>query len=216
MIAPPDAPRGPMAGANHAACAIRRCCRPPNVDANHQPRPRSLRSGRGGPQRSAPTRTDRRAQTIPPRSVPLLRHSSDADHPPRPGYRPRRFNYMGDRLCDSTSRMRPHRAVHRACYRVGAENRSDVRSQGPGRARTSASTGRLRKMIAHRWERNLKDVGDQALMCRLDTQIPRSRPGLSRSYNGRRLGRIDVHMLWFGPRGRCGPIGCRPGSSIRS
>jgi hypothetical protein len=42
-------------------------------------------------------------------------------------------------------------------------------------------------MIAHRWERNLKDVGDQALMRGLDTAVPSVRPGLSRSYNGRRL-----------------------------
>jgi hypothetical protein len=42
-------------------------------------------------------------------------------------------------------------------------------------------------MIAHRWERNLKDVGDQALMRGLGTAFPSIRPGLSRSYSGRRL-----------------------------
>jgi hypothetical protein len=47
--------------------------------------------------------------------------------------------------------------------------------------------GRLQMMIAHRWERNLKDVGDQALMRGLGTAVPSIRPGLSRSYNGRRL-----------------------------
>ena len=36
-------------------------------------------------------------------------------------------------------------------------------------------------------ERNLKDVGDQALVRGLDTAVPSIRPGLSRSYNGRRL-----------------------------
>ena len=37
-------------------------------------------------------------------------------------------------------------------------------------------------MIAHSWERNLKDVGDQALMRGLSTAFPSLRPGLSRSY----------------------------------
>ena len=32
-----------------------------------------------------------------------------------------------------------------------------------------------------------KDVGEQALMRGLDTAVPSVRPGLSRSYNGRRL-----------------------------
>ena len=34
-------------------------------------------------------------------------------------------------------------------------------------------------MIAHRWGRDLKDVGDQALMRGLDTAFPSMRPGLS-------------------------------------
>jgi hypothetical protein len=42
------------------------------------------------------------------------------------------------------------------------------------------------KIIAHRWGRNLKDVGDQALMRGLATAFPSVRPGLSRSYSGHR------------------------------
>ena len=41
-------------------------------------------------------------------------------------------------------------------------------------------------IIAHGWRRDLKDVGDQALMRGLDTAFPIMRPGLSRSYDGRR------------------------------
>ena len=41
-------------------------------------------------------------------------------------------------------------------------------------------------MIAQRWRRNLKDVGDQALMRGLVTAFPSVRPGLSLSYCGRR------------------------------
>jgi hypothetical protein len=41
-------------------------------------------------------------------------------------------------------------------------------------------------MIAHGWRRDLKDVGDQALMRGLATAFPRVRPELSRSYGGRR------------------------------
>jgi hypothetical protein len=41
-------------------------------------------------------------------------------------------------------------------------------------------------IVAHRWRRNLEDVGDQALMRGLDTAFPIVRPGLSRSYDGRR------------------------------
>ena len=42
-------------------------------------------------------------------------------------------------------------------------------------------------MNAQGWERDLKDVGDQALMRGLVTALPIVRPGLSRSYSGRRL-----------------------------
>ena len=41
-------------------------------------------------------------------------------------------------------------------------------------------------MIAHGWRRDLKDVGDEALMRGLATAFPRVRLGLSRSYDGRR------------------------------
>jgi hypothetical protein len=45
---------------------------------------------------------------------------------------------------------------------------------------------RYRINVAHRWRRDLKDVGDQALMRGLGTAFPIVRPGLSLSYNGRR------------------------------
>ena len=41
-------------------------------------------------------------------------------------------------------------------------------------------------MIAQGWRRNLKDVGDQALMRGLGTAFPILRPGRSLSYGGRR------------------------------
>lgn len=40
-------------------------------------------------------------------------------------------------------------------------------------------------MIAHRWEQDLKDVGEQALMRGLDTAVPIKRLGLFQSYCGR-------------------------------
>jgi hypothetical protein len=70
---------------------------------------------------------------------------------------------------------------------VGSQRRSDVRSQGPGQHETFRFNERPEEMIAHRWERNLKDVGDQALMRGLGTAVPSMRPGLSPSYSGRRL-----------------------------
>ena len=64
--------------------------------------------------------------------------------------------------------------------------RSDVRCQSLGRARSPAPKSADVWMIAHGWRRDLKDVGDQALMRGLVTAFPRTRPGLSRSYGGHR------------------------------
>ncbi len=43
-------------------------------------------------------------------------------------------------------------------------------------------------MIAQGWRRDLKDVGDQALMRGLVTSFPIVRPGRSLSYGGRQRG----------------------------
>jgi hypothetical protein len=63
------------------------------------------------------------------------------------------------------------------------------------------------KMAARGWRRNLIDVGDQALMRGLDTAFPIMRPGLFRSYCGRRslpaTKRLtDIPLPWFCPRRR--------------
>ena len=69
--------------------------------------------------------------------------------------------------------------------KVGSKGRSDVRCQ-PQRQGSSFALRAALRMIAHRWGRGLKDVGDQALMRGLDTAVPSVRPGRSLSYGGRR------------------------------
>jgi hypothetical protein len=67
------------------------------------------------------------------------------------------------------------------------ENSALMSAARAGRTRPPSSTSGLEEMLAHGWERNLKDVGDQALMPGLGTAVSSVRPGLSRCYNGHRL-----------------------------
>jgi hypothetical protein len=69
-------------------------------------------------------------------------------------------------------------ADHAALGQVGTAHRSDVRRQGLGQRFGIARIERsAEEMVAHEQGRNLKDVGDQALMRGLATAFPRMRPG---------------------------------------
>lgn len=61
---------------------------------------------------------------------------------------------------------------------MSAVNTSGVRHHSAGASGTALS--------AQRWRWGLRDVGDQALIRGLDTAFPIIRPGLIRSYSGRR------------------------------
>ena len=114
---------------------------------------------------------------------PATNATANLDAPSRRGS----VNYMVDHICEPMPSTGSHLPNYAARCKMGAKDRSDVRSQGPGRTRPSASTSGSKEMIAHRWGRNLKDVGDQVLMRGLGTAFPSVPPGLSPSYSGRRL-----------------------------
>ncbi len=57
------------------------------------------------------------------------------------------------------------------------------------RAHVAARSAERLIVLARRWRRGLKDVGDQALMRALATAVPSVSPGPSLSYSGRRPGR---------------------------
>jgi len=69
---------------------------------------------------------------------------------------------------------------------VCPEQRSDVRCQCFGREKPTVQTNAVHDDGRVWVEAELKDVGDQALMRGLATAFPIVRPGLFRSYCGRR------------------------------
>ena len=86
-----------------------------------------------------------------------IRRFSSADQ--RPRSRHGSVDYIVDHICEPMPSTGSHLPNYVARCKMAAKHRSDVRSQGPGRTRPSASTSGSKEMIAHRWERNLKDVG---------------------------------------------------------
>jgi len=74
---------------------------------------------------------------------------------------------------------------------------------------------RPRKKGAHGRGRNLKDVGDQALMRGLATAFPRMRPGLSLSYGGHRRILPATKRLSGVPLPRFRPHPCATARKLR-